>query len=188
MTSFILSLFLLLSPVVKESSIFELEEIVYPHEIVIPKKWEEKDLFIHIKIYYIYTDVNIIVLPQNGKRVSISKVESPKGKIYFYLKRKIKVEDINGHVSAGRFGNIETVLYANYTIYLHEIPISLSEDIELREALRKKELSKILVWLDEVNIRWEIEKGKVMTYLHKEKGDGKIKINKTIEIKVKYEK
>lgn len=187
MISFILSIFLLISPVAKERSIFELEEIIYPCEIVIPKKWEEKEVQLEIKIYYIYRDINIIILPEE-RYFSADEWLSFKGKAYYYLKKKVKTKDIEGNLLRGHFGRGEEVLYANGAIYSFETTLPLLEDDELRDSITKKELSKILVWLDELRIRWEIKKGKVMIYLHKEKGEDKIKINKTIEIKVKYEK
>jgi len=179
----VLTFFLLFSNV-RECSIFELEDIVYPKEIVISNNWSGKVLDLG-KIYLRYKGEDVIIKRGKSRYSSRSIRHTLPLKAYFYLKKKVMIKEIWERGGTGKWGNIdEMVLFAENAIYL--LPLSWEVDKELEEAIGNKELSKIIVHIDKLKISWSAEGETIYPGL--KEGECQIKINKTIKIRVKYER
>ncbi len=180
----VLTFFLLFSNV-RECSIFELEDVVYPQEIVISKNWERKVLDL-VKIYLRYKGEDVIIEKGKSGYPSRSIRYALPLKVYFYLKKKVMIKEEYQGGATMDMGTKDDkmVLFASNAIYLFQL--SWEVDKELEEAIGNKELSKIIVHIDKLKISWSAE-GETI-YPELKEGECQIKINKTLKIKVKYER
>jgi len=184
--AFFMVFIMMLFPFISEDKepLFELVSMKYPKEIVISKDWKGEELKDKIELHYQYNGEDIV-----GKgahidpwmRVMIYYINK-KGEILpeaFNIQRKQSGVGIGGKYWGKMPGG---VLFKRHQLFKGEIGLLddfVFEHTEVDEAIQKKELSKIIVRMNELDINWGYEA---------EKNKYKIKINKKIKIKVRYEK
>lgn len=184
-------LFILLVPFLfveeEEKPLFEFVSIKYPKQILISKDWNEKGIDCKIEIYFRYNGEDIKVPPAiMGINYISSKTIRTKGRAYFYTKNgKILLKASHWFSDTlaykGWVGESPFIFTKN-TVYSEEIDIfsySLLKETELEKAILERKLLKIIIQIYKCEINWGID-GK--------ENESQLKIGKTIEIKVKYEK
>jgi hypothetical protein len=181
---FIAMLFLFIGK--DKEPLFEIVSIEYPKEIVIPKDLKGEELEDKIvEVHYRYNGENIVGESAHIHpwiRVMIYYFNK-KGEILpeaFNFQRKYSSVYIGGKGWGILPGG---VLFKRKQLFKGGIGLLddfLFEHTEVDEAIQKKELSKIIVRINELEINWGVDEA--------EKNEYRIKINKTIKIKVRYER
>ena len=192
--AFFMVFFMMLFPFTSEEEepLFQFEFIKYPKEIVVPKDWKKVGLDDKAVVYYRYNGRDIISCV--GK-FSVSGSTSFSGNIYYIDKKgkiflKASYENIMPTILWSKFGTSDAVAYASGAVYSQEIEILFpfkQKDTKLEEAINKKELSKIKMTINECTIELKLEEG-WKTWKELMKREFKFKINKTLEMSVRYEK
>ncbi len=185
--TFFMVFFMMLFPFISEDKepLFELVSMKYPKEIVISKDWKGEELKDKIELCYQYNGEDIVgevahIHP--WMRVMIYYINK-KGEI---LPEAFNIQRIQSGVFIGGKGwgkHPGGVLFKRKQLFKGEIGLLndfLFEHTEVDEAIQKKELSKIKVRMNELDISWGVNET--------EENEYKIKINKKIKIKVRYEK
>ncbi len=184
--TFFIFFIMMLFPFISEDKepLFELVSIKYPKEIVISKDWEGEGLKDKIELCYQYNGEDIVGQSAHihpWMRVMIYYINK-KGEILpeaFNIQREQSGVNIGGKIWGKHPGG---VLFKRHQLFKGEIGLLndfLFEHTEVDEAIQKKELSKIKVRMNELDISWGVNEAE---------NEYKIKINKTIKIKVRYEK
>ena len=165
--------------------LFELVSMKYPKEIVISKDWKGEELKDKIELCYQYNGEDIVGESAHihpWMRLMIYYINK-KGEILpeaFNIQRKQSGVNIGGKIWGIVHGG---VLFKRHQLFKGEIGLLddfVFEHTEVDEAIQKKELSKIKVRMNELDISWGVNET--------EENEYKIKINKKIKIKVRYEK
>jgi len=191
--AFFLVFIMILFPFISEDKkpLFQFEFIKYPKEIVVPKDWKKAEFNAKAVVYYRYNGRDIISC--EGK-FSVSRYTSFSGNIH-YIDKKGKIfqidsrENILPKILWSKSGNSDAVAYASGAVYSQEIEILFplkQKDTKLEEAINKKELSMIKMTINECTIELKLEEGwKIWKELMKR--EFKFKINKTLEMSVRYD-
>ena len=169
----------------EEEPLFELVSMKYPKEIIISKDWKGEELKDKIELCYQYNGEDIVGESAHihpWMRVMIYYINK-KGEILpeaFNIQRKQSGVNIGGKIWGIVHGG---VLFKRHQLFKGEIGLLddfVFEHTEVDEAIQKKELSKIKVRMNELDISWGVNGA--------DKNEYKTKINKTLEINVRYDK
>ena len=175
--------------------------IEYPEVILIQRenflKLEE-----NLTVRYKYYGKDIISNDGEYGHFSYMQTYSIKGNILYYDKvGKILPEahlffKQSGFDGFQRHGGIEgsntkSVFFKNNELYSFDINIIspfIYESTDVDEFIMRRELSEILIFIDEVKICWDlIDQFRIKGKERNRKGEFLLKLNKKIKIKVKYE-
>lgn len=157
-------------------------------------------------VYYRYNGRDIVFYDQRDQadRLSLegtfsaSKDTSISTSIYYFNKKGKKLPEaekwfdiqssLHGAIDAG-----QVVVFANDAVYSAEIKVDLLGRKELKEAIMSKDVAKIIIIINECTIRCRVKeknmKGKdFIGWKEVMNKEFEFKINKTLEIEVRYNK
>jgi hypothetical protein len=176
------------------------DSIEYPKIILIPKKFNN-EMKVSYFIKYKYFGESLVSNDNRPGGHSYYLGYFPKGIIHYFTREKkilpgamkfFKECGLSACIMLGKMGGGNTVepLLINKGIEQIEIDIfspSIFEDTDIDEAIKAKELSKIVIAINEIKIKWRLTDQEYKEQPRVRKGEYMMKVNKTIKIKVKYE-
>jgi hypothetical protein len=199
---------MMLFPFISEDKkpLFQLEFVKYPKEIVIPKDLKKGEFDVKAVVYYRYNGEDIVFYDQRDQvdilslvgNFYASKDTSISTSIYYFNKKGKKLPEaekwfdiqssLHGAIDAG-----QVVVFASDAVYSAEIKVDLLGRKELKEAIMSKDVAKIIIIINECTIRCRVKeknmKGKdFIGWKEVMNKEFEFKINKTLEIEVKYSK
>jgi len=206
--TFFILFIMILFPFISEDKkpLFQLEFVKYPKEIVIPKDLNKGEFNVKAVVYYRYNGRDILFYDQRDQvdklpfvgNFAASKDTSISTSIYYYNKKEKKLPEaeewldlqssLHGAIDAG-----QVVVFASDAVYSAEIEVDLLGWKELKEAIMNKDVAKIIIIIEECTIscdvREKIMKGKdFMGWKEVMNEEFEFKINKTLEMNVRYDK
>jgi len=195
-------------PIISEDKkpLFQLEFVKYPKEIVIPKDLNKGEFNVKAVVYYRYNGRDILFYDQRDQvdklpfvgNFAASKDTSISTSIYYFNKKEKKLPEaeewldlqssLHGAIDAG-----QVVVFASDAVYSVEIEVDLLGWKELKEAIMNKDVAKIIIIIKECTISCDVRektmKGKdFIGWKELMNEEFEFKINKTLEINVRYEK
>jgi len=206
--TFFVFFIMMLFPFISEDKkpLFQLEFVKYPKEIVIPKDLKKGEFDVKAVVYYRYNGEDIVFYDQRDQvdilslvgNFYASKDTSISTSIYYFNKKGKKLPEaekwfdiqssLHGAIDAG-----QVVVFASDAVYSAEIKVDLLGRKELKEAIMSKDVAKIIIIINECTIRCRVKeknmKGKdFIGWKEVMNKEFEFKINKTLEIEVKYSK
>lgn len=192
--SIIIILFLLIFSFISsgKDDLFKFEYVEFQNEVTI-KKNSKNNVNVRLKTRYQYNGEDVVDLG-----VAYYLYVGLCGKIIYLNERDEKIFSIpdegrSGFLNVGspyfKFGNSYVTLFKKNEIYYIETELINPEymptrdETKIKAAIRKKEITKIFVRIEKGILEWE----KVKESKRYKKKRFEFSVNKTIEIKVKYE-
>lgn len=185
-------------PVWSEKSYVALHSIDYPKVITIPKNFK-KDMNVSFKIHYIYLGKSIVPDGDSPRSYYYSLNYTQLGKTFYLTKDGRTLPGARKHFNndrmlpTGKGGGgdnfVEPMLVKGEkdNIEIKVLSPWIFEHTDLDESIEEKSLSSIRISIGLVNVEWIYvvcdKDGKERI----QEGEFYINVNKTIEIKVKYE-
>lgn len=198
---------MMLFPFISEDKkpLFQLEFVKYPKEIVIPKDLNKGEFNVKAVVYYRYNGRDIVFYDQRDQvdmlslegNFSASKSTSISTSIYYFNKKGKKLPEAEewGDSQSSLHGSLDAgqvVVFAGDAVYSEDIKVDLLGWKELKEAIISKDVAKIIIIIDECTIRYRVKektmKGKdFIGWKELMNEEFEFKINKTLEMNVRYE-
>jgi hypothetical protein len=176
------------------------ESIEYPQSILIKKRFS-KEINVRYFIKYRYFGESLVSNDNKVGHFSSYLYYFPNGNIYYFTKERRMLPDaLKFFKKCGLSGCIVLGKHiSGYDVYpllikkdLESIEIdilspSIFEETDIDESIEKRELSMILINIDEIKIKWSMTDQEYKEQQRVRKGEYIMKVNKKIKIKVKYE-
>ena len=205
--TFFIFFIMMLFPFISEDKkpLFQLEFVKYPKEIVIPKDLNKGEFNVKAVVYYRYNGRDIVFYDQRDQvdmlslegNFSASKSTSISTSIYYFNKKGKKLPEAEewGDSQSSLHGSLDAgqvVVFAGDAVYSEDIKVDLLGWKELKEAIISKDVAKIIIIIDECTIRYRVKektmKGKdFIGWKELMNEEFEFKINKTLEMNVRYE-
>ena len=194
-------LFLFNSPGYPGEAYCVFDSIEYTKTIFIQKQ-PDRNLKMSCFIKYRYYGESLVSNDNRLGYFSSKLYYFPKGKIFYFTKdKRVLPKAMKFFTERGLGGSIilgkDISGYAVYPLLINrdwesiEIEIFspfILEKTDIGEAIGKRELAMILIIIDEIKIKWSMTDQEHKEQPRVRKGEYMMKVNKTIKIKVKYEK
>jgi hypothetical protein len=194
-------LFLFNSPGYPGEAYCVFDSIEYPKTIFIQKQ-SERNLKMSCFIKYRYYGESLVSNDNKVGHFSSKLYYFPKGKIYYFTKdKRILPEALKFFLECGLTScSVIGKDISGYDVY----PLLINKDLEsieidifspfifektdIDEAINAKKLNQIVIIIDEIEIEWKLTDQMDKEQPRVREGSYMMKVNKTIKIKVKYEK